>query len=114
MHTLFILNESPYANEKSFNALRLAKALAAVGDQISIFLMADAVYCAKTAQDVTKGHLNIGQMLEGLLQSSDILMCSACMDARGLTDADVYLGAARSSMKALAQLTRDADKVLVF
>ena len=114
MRILFILNESPYGSERSFNALRLAKTLAVGGANISIFLMADAVYCAKNAQDVTTGHFNIGQMLENLLQSSEILLCSTCMDARGLTDEDVIDGAARSSMKTLAQLTQDADKVLVF
>ena len=28
MHTLFILNDAPYGSERSYNALRLAKALA--------------------------------------------------------------------------------------
>ena len=41
--TLFILNDAPYGNERAYNALRLAAALAARdGQQVRLFLMADA------------------------------------------------------------------------
>ena len=43
-----------------------------------------------------------------------ILLCGTCMDARGLTDAEMMAGAQRSSMAELAAATLEADKVLVF
>ncbi len=46
--TLFILNDAPYGNERAYNALRLAAALAGKEEQqVRLFLMADAVACAK-------------------------------------------------------------------
>jgi uncharacterized protein involved in oxidation of intracellular sulfur len=43
-----------------------------------------------------------------------VLLCATCMDARGMTDADMIDGAARSTMDALAAATAEADRVLVF
>jgi len=43
-----------------------------------------------------------------------VLLCGSCMDARGLTEADLVDGATRSSMDELAEATMAADKVLVF
>lgn len=43
-----------------------------------------------------------------------ILLCGTCMDARGLTEADIMAGAKRSIMNELAAATIAADKVLVF
>jgi uncharacterized protein involved in oxidation of intracellular sulfur len=43
-----------------------------------------------------------------------VLLCGTCMDARGMTDADIMDGARRSTMDELAAATVDADKVLVF
>jgi uncharacterized protein involved in oxidation of intracellular sulfur len=43
-----------------------------------------------------------------------VLLCGTCMDARGLTDAEMMAGARRSSMDELAAVMVEADKVLVF
>ncbi len=47
--TLFIFNDAPYGNERACHALRPAAAIAGKDDQpVRLFLMADAVACAKT------------------------------------------------------------------
>jgi len=114
MQILFILNDSPYANERSYNGMRLAKTLIVDGVEVVVFLMADAVYCAKTAQKPPKGHINLEQMLEDFLKFGRILMCGTCLDARGISDDEILETASRSTIKELAQLTQDADRVLVF
>ena len=49
--TLFILNDAPYGSERAYNGLRLAGALTSQdGQQVRVFLMADAVFCAKSGQ----------------------------------------------------------------
>ena len=54
-------------------------------------------------------------MLKGVVAGKgQILLCGTCMDARGLTDAEMMAGARRSSMAELAAATLGADKVLVF
>ena len=54
MKTLLILNDAPYGTERSYNGLRLAKALIGKGAAVTLFLMADAVGCAKAGQTVPK------------------------------------------------------------
>ena len=47
--TLFILNDPPYGTERSYNGLRLARALSKLPDQqIRVFLMGDAVAVSYT------------------------------------------------------------------
>ncbi len=113
--TLFIINDAPYGNERAYNALRLAGALAGREDQrVQVFLMADAVGCAKAGQKVPEGYYNLQFMLGKVLRKGEVALCGTCMDARGLADQDMVDGARRSTMSELAQWTDEADKVLVF
>jgi uncharacterized protein involved in oxidation of intracellular sulfur len=82
MKTLFILNDAPYGTERSYNALRLAKALASKGGKVRIFLMGDAVACAAAGQRVPAGYYNAGDMVR--MAGAEVRLCATCMDARGL------------------------------
>ncbi|MDP1900399.1 MAG: DsrE family protein [Rubrivivax sp.] len=113
--TLFILNEAPYGNERAYNALRLAAAVAGKEDQrVRLFLMADAVACAKSGQKVPEGYYNVQLMLGKVLRKGEVGLCGTCMDARGLLQEDMVEGALRSTLAQLADWTTEADKVLVF
>lgn len=113
--TLFIINDAPYGNERAYNAFRLAGALVEKdGCQVRVFLMADAVGCAKAGQTVPKGYYNVQVMLGRVLRKGDVALCGTCMDARGLTEPDLVEGAKRSTLAELAEWTVEADKVLVF
>jgi uncharacterized protein involved in oxidation of intracellular sulfur len=113
MQTLFILNDAPYGTERSYNALRLARALAKrEGESVRIFLMGDAVACAKAGQKVPEGYYNAGDMVR--MVGGEIGLCGTCMDARGIGADDVVEGARRSTLNELATWTVDADKILVF
>jgi uncharacterized protein involved in oxidation of intracellular sulfur len=117
VNTVFILNEPPYGSERSYNALRLAVALAKQdqNSSVTIFLMADAVSCANKGQKTPDGYYNIERMLKRFASGSHrVLLCGTCMDARGLTEAELVEGARRSTMDELARATAQADKVLVF
>ena len=113
--TLFILNDAPYGNERAYNALRLAAALAGKeGQQARLFLMADAVACAKAGQKVPEGYYNVQLMLGKVLRKGEVVLCGTCMDARGMGDDEVVAGARRGTLAQLADWTVEADKVLVF
>jgi uncharacterized protein involved in oxidation of intracellular sulfur len=116
MKICIILNDPPYGTERCFNGLRLALALLKTEPkpEISIFLMADSVICAKTGQTTPDGYYNLGRMIRGVARQARVLLCGNCMDARGVSDEEVVEGATRSTMPELAQLTLEADKVLVF
>lgn len=116
MRTLFIVNDPPYGTERLYNALRLANALAKEpGDEVVVFLMADAVSGARRGQTTPDGFYNVERMLRRVISAGGrVLLCGTCMDARGLTPDGTVEGAERSSMDALAAETRAADKALVF
>ena len=114
MKTLFILNDPPYGTERSFNGLRLAKTLVGKGAEVTVFLMADAVACAKSGQKVPQGYYNLELMTKAICRGGEVLLCGTCMDARGLSEVDLMPGVHRSSMDELTAWTLAADKVLVF
>jgi len=114
MKTLLILNDPPYGTERSYNGLRLANALSGKGAEVTVFLMADAVACAKAGQKVPQGYYKLELMVKAVARKGDVLMCGTCMDARGLSDDEVVEGAQRSTMDELAARTVAADRVLVF
>jgi uncharacterized protein involved in oxidation of intracellular sulfur len=113
---LLILNDPPYGTERSYNALRLAMALAKVeGTQLRLFLMADAIGCAKRGQRTPDGYYNLERMVTSLAAKGFAVgACGTCMDARGFTEAELTQGVHRSSMAELAAWTLEADRVLVF
>jgi uncharacterized protein involved in oxidation of intracellular sulfur len=117
MKHLLILNDPPYGTERSYNGLRMAHALAKHDSegQITLFLMADAVACARKGQKTPEGFYNLERMLRRVISAGGrILLCGTCMDARGMSADDVIDGAARSTMDELAEATLAADRVLVF
>lgn len=117
MKSLFILNDPPYGTERAYNALRLAHALGKAGaaSDVTVFLLADAVACARKDQKTPEGYYNLERMLNRLiLGGGRVLLCGTCMDARGLGAVDVVDGARRSTMEELATATLESDKVMVF
>lgn len=116
MNILFILNEAPYGNERTYNGIRLAGALAKLDrNEVHLFLLGDAVSSAHRQQKVPTGYYNIEMMLSVVTSHAGVIgVCGTCMDARGIKPEDLVQGAHRSSMDELAQWTQWAEKVLVF
>lgn len=116
MTTLLILNDPPYGTERSHNGLRLALALGKVeGTEVRVFLMGDAIGCAKRDQKTPDGYYNLDRMLKGLVAKSVLIgACGTCMDARGFVDTELTDGVHRSSMAELAAWTIECERVLVF
>ena len=113
MNTLFILNDAPYGSERSYNALRLARALGKKeGETVRVFLMGDSVACAKTGQKVPEGYYNAGDMVR--MVGGEVALCGTCLNARGIADNEIVPGATRGTLDQLATWTAEADKVLVF
>lgn len=116
MSEILILNDPHYGTERSYNGLRTALALAKADSQtrVNVFLMADAVLCAKGGQTTPNGYYNLESMLRAVLRRGEVLACGSCMDVRGLSDGELLEGARRSSIEELARHMLTADKVLVF
>ena len=60
---LMILNEGPYGSERPYNGLRLAMSLQKKGASVKLFLMGNAVGCAKKGQQTPNGFYNVERMV---------------------------------------------------
>ena len=116
MNALFIVNDPPYGTERAYNALRLAYSVVQRdGEAVRVFLIGDAASCAKRGQNVPNGYYHLERMLSAIARrGGEVGVCGSCMDARGLTDAELSEGTRRSSMEQLTDWTLAADRVLTF
>jgi len=119
METLtMILQSPPYGDEKVWNALRLAKALttSVVGMKVNIFLLSDSVATAKRGQKPPEGYYNLEKMLTELVQQGvEVVACRTCINARGLTEADLIEGIkVGTTVGNLAQWVKESQKILSF
>lgn len=117
MNNLFILNGAPYGDERTYNGLRLAGALAKrEGSTVRVFLMGDAATAAKGGQKVPEGFYNVQLMLGRVARTgTDVVgVCGTCMDARGMTNDELMEGAHRGTLEEFADWSQWADKVFVF
>lgn len=117
MSILLIINDAPYGTEKAYNALRLGNQLLKdhPGVAVHIFLLADAVTCGLSPQRTPDGYYNIGRMLRMFVsKGGQVKACGGCMDARGIDEAQLQKGIAKSNMAEFAQWTLEADKVITF
>lgn len=112
-----ILNEAPYGDEKVWNALRLTRALTSskIGMKVNIYLLGDAVNLAKKGQRTPEGYYNLEKMLRELVgQGVEVMACSMCLDARGLTEEDLIEGVEPGSTMLLAWWVKESQGVLSF
>jgi uncharacterized protein involved in oxidation of intracellular sulfur len=93
--TLIVLNDAPYGTERSYNGLRYAIALLKASEEVHLFLIGDAAACA-------------------VRRTSKVGACGTCMDARGITDAELVEGTHRSTMAELVEWHQSADKAIAF
>jgi uncharacterized protein involved in oxidation of intracellular sulfur len=64
---LLIVNDSPYGNERPYNALRLALNLVKRPEaSVRVFLMGDGVNCALCGQKTPDGYYNVERMLQSI------------------------------------------------
>jgi uncharacterized protein involved in oxidation of intracellular sulfur len=116
MQVLIILNDPPYGSERSYQGLRMADALLQIEEDLdlTVYLQSDAVACAKKGQQTPDGYYNLERMLKPILRRGQVMACKTCMEARGLAEADLMEGVRKTTLGELAQLTLEAEKVLIY
>ena len=116
MKALLVLNDAPYGSERTYNGLRLAGSLSQQhGVEVKVFLIGDAVGCAKAGQKVPSGYYSVETMLRAATRHGAVVgVCGSCLDARAIGEGDLLEGAHRGSMEELTAWTVEADKILTF
>jgi uncharacterized protein involved in oxidation of intracellular sulfur len=68
-----VVNDGPYGNERSYNGLRTAMALAKLeAARVRVFLMGDGVQCARRSQDTPQGYYNVERMMASLTRKGEV------------------------------------------
>ena len=116
MEILIIIQESPYGSERPYQALRMADALLKLEDDLdlTVYLTADGVQCAKKGQITPTGYYNIERMLKPVLNRGMVIACRMCTEARGLGEHDLMEGTRLVRLAEGANLVLEADKVLTY
>ncbi len=112
-----IANDAPYGSEKTWNALRLAKAsiLNEVNMAVRVFLMGDSVASAKKGQITLEGYYNLEKMITDLIAKGvEIQCCGTCLNSRGILDSDLVEGVKRGTMIILAKWVKESDRIVTF
>jgi tRNA 2-thiouridine synthesizing protein D len=110
-----IINEAPYGKERALSALRYAATCDIEGHKVKIWLFENGVYVAKKGQKSLQGLINYGQLLENLIQGGvEVKACVVCVEARGITQADLVEGVKIATVHELVEWTVNSDKVIVF
>ncbi len=64
---LLVINDGPYGNERSYNALRLALDLLKLPETtVQVFLLGDGVQCAQSGQKTPEGYYSIERMIHSI------------------------------------------------
>ncbi len=116
MQVLVILNDAPYGHERTFQGLRMADAMLKLEEDLdlTLYLSNDAVLCAKTGQQTPDGYYNVERMLKPILRKGTVMACRTCLEARGLTAADLMEGVLVVNLGEAAEVALEADKTLVY
>src|ERR1039458_4454522 len=99
-----------------YNALRLATSLIE-GDLVTVhlFFIGEGTWYAVKGQTVPEGARDIEWMLRRFLAGGrEAAVCGTCMDARGISEAQLIEDSYRSTLQKLKSWTLECERVLVF
>lgn len=116
MNVLVICQGPAYGDERSYNGLRLAGALAKRdGTGVKVFLIGDGVTCAVAGQKVPDGYYHLDRMIAAAgHHDTEIGCCATCLDARAITDDQLTAPAHRATLEDLTDWVLWADKTVTF
>jgi uncharacterized protein involved in oxidation of intracellular sulfur len=116
MNVLVICQGPAYGDERSYNGLRLAGALAKRDStDVKVFLIGDAAGCAIAGQKVPDGYYHLDRMIASAARhGAEIGCCGTCLDARGIADDQLVPDAHRSTLDELADWVLWAERTVTF
>lgn len=106
---VIFLATTPYGNQNTDTALRLAEAALAKGHRVVLFASADGVHLAQVGQHpsgVPNALADLQRLIEGGLQ---VELCGTCLRLRGLGRELLVAGTTASSLKNLFTSVAAAD-----
>jgi uncharacterized protein involved in oxidation of intracellular sulfur len=116
MNVLIICQGPAYGDERSYNGLRLAGAMAKRdGTEVKVFLIGDAVTCAVAGQTLPDGYYHLDRMVTAAgRHGAEVGCCATCLDARAVADEQLVDAAHRATLEDLVDWVLWADKTVTF
>lgn len=115
MKILSLLHDAPLANEKAYNAFRIARHLQKEGHSVFVYLIADGVFCALRDQKTAAGAVNVEAMVQEIISGGgQVKMCTSCGNSRGISSSPLIPGAEWTNLKTLTDWMLECDKVISY
>lgn len=122
MKVLFIINEHPFGNERTWNALRLARRMSQRDDlEIRLFLFSDSVFCASNKQEFKSGAYDAANDLTyspaeliSTTRNVEVLVCGTYCKTRGIAESDLHDFASPGSLDSLSDWITDSERVITY
>lgn len=112
---LIVLSHPVQDGDTTWNALRLATALAAQGAAVRLFVMNDAIDLVRHPVEPPIAEFDLPTMLRALLaRGVRVKVCTTCITRCGIGHGDVMPEVLLSSMPELAAWVTGSQRVLVF
>lgn len=114
MDVTLIITGGP-ASLKAWNGLRLGAALIGQGLNVTVFLVDDGVYLARSGQRPVDKLAELGadkKLAELMDMGAAVEACGVCLDHRGLEPDDLVPRVRPSTMVDLARFIKDSDRVV--
>ncbi|MDR3762933.1 MAG: DsrE family protein [Acidobacteriota bacterium] len=113
MSYLFVFNDTPYGNQRTFNGMRWALTQARK-TKIKVFLLGDGVTAALAGFNPASADYNPQEMLAGIAATgAEIAACGTCLESRGMLQA-LIPQVQRGTLDMLCDWSSEADKVVTF
>ena len=121
MKTLFIINEHPFGNEHTWNALRLARRMSQRDVEIRLFFFSDSVFCASQKDEFKSGAYDTENSLTyspaeliSTTRNAEVLVCGTCCKTRDLGEDDLHDFASIGSLDSLSDWITDSDRIITY
>ncbi|MCD4732999.1 DsrE family protein [bacterium] len=122
MTILFIINEHPFGNERTWNALRLARRMSQRDNiEIRLFFFSDSVFCASEKPEFKSGAYDAERNLTyspaeliSTTRNAEVLVCGTCCKTRGVAESDLHDFASIGSLDSLSDWITDSNRVITY
>ncbi|MDG7010787.1 MAG: DsrE family protein [Nitrososphaerota archaeon] len=111
------ITKAPFGTIHAAEAIRLANGAISYGHEVTVVLIGDGIYMAKTGQKAEEaGWTSLSPLLEKLVSSgrAKVLVDSGSAVERGVRAEDLVAGAAVSEGRSISLAMADADRCVVF
>ena len=110
----FLISKPAFDKIASFTGARIALQSIVEGNEATVILMEDGIYCGVQAQE-SKDFFNISELLENFLgMGGKVLVCGMCIKERGIPKESLLEGCEIIDLSKLVKAMAESDQTVFF